>query len=165
MNQIRTIQDALTRNPLSIKGKDIKRKTTEKYLGEIISSHGVADSVKTTINDRKGRIIASIYELGSILEDFRMQVAGGLVSGLKIWMFGLLPSLLANSEMWTEISEDDIQSLEDIQHLLLQRIFSVPKTTPHAALRWHTGAVSLEMEITKRKLLFLHHVINMDENS
>ena len=94
-----------------------------------------------------------------------MQVAGGLVSGLKIWMFGLLPSLLANSEMWTEISEDDIQSLEDIQHLLLQRIFSVPKTTPHAALRWDTGAVSLEMEITKRKLLILHHVINMDENS
>ena len=75
-----------------------------------------------------------------------MQVAGGLMSGLKIWMFGLLPSLMANSEMWTEISADDIQSLEDIQYLLLQRIFSVPKTTPHAALRWDTRTGSLEME-------------------
>ena len=164
-DQIRTIQDALARNPLSIKGEEIKRKSNEKYLGEIISSYGVADSVKATIKDRKGRIIASIYELSSIIEDFRMQVAGGLMSGLKIWMFGLLPSLLANSEMWTEISEDDIKSLEDIQHLLLQRIFAVPKTTPHVALRWDTGAVSLEMEICKRKLLFLHHVINMDESS
>ena len=65
-------------------GEEFKRKTNEKYLGEIISSHGVADSVKATINDRKGRIIASIYELSSIIEDFRMQVAGGLFFVLKI---------------------------------------------------------------------------------
>ena len=67
--------------------------------------------------------------------------------------------------MWTEISADDIQSLEDIQYLLLQRIFSVPKTTPHAALRWDTGTGFLEMKISKRKLLFLHHMINMDDKS
>ena len=66
ISQIRTIQDALTRNPLYIKGEEIKRKTKVKYLGEIISSFGVADSVKATINDRKGRIIASIDELRSI---------------------------------------------------------------------------------------------------
>ena len=61
-------------------GQEFKRKTNEKYLGEIISSHGVADSVKATINDRKGRIIASIYKLSSIREEFRMQVAGGLIT-------------------------------------------------------------------------------------
>ena len=86
ISQIRTIQDALTRNPLSIKGEEIKRKTKEKYLGEIISSFGVADSVKATINDRKGRIIASIYELCSIIEDFRMKVADGIwAENMDVW--------------------------------------------------------------------------------
>ena len=105
-----------------------------------------------TIKDRKGRILASIYELGSVIEDFRMQVAGGLQSGLKIWMFGFLPSLLANAETWTDISDMAIKSLEDVQYLLLQRIFQVPSTTPHAALRWDTGTISMEMQIVKQKL-------------
>ena len=162
---ISSIQEAIKINPLSIKGELIKQKHKEKYLGDIISSLGVSDSVDMTIKDRKGRILASIYELGSVIEDFRMQVAGGLQSGLKIWMFGFLPSLLANAETWTDISDMAIKSLEDVQYLLLQRIFQVPSTTPHAALRWDTGTISMEMQIVKRKLLFLHHLISLDDSS
>jgi hypothetical protein len=110
--RIMEIQEALEKNPLSVKGEAIKQKSKEKYLGDMISSLGVADSVRMTVNDRKGRITSSIYEISSIIEDFRMQVAGGLMSGLKIWLFGLLPSLLANAEMWTEMPGDSIQYLE-----------------------------------------------------
>ena len=39
------------------------------------------------------------------------------------------------------------------------------KTTPQAALRWDTGSISLEMQVAKRKLLFLYHLIEMSENS
>ena len=102
-----------------------------------------------TIDDHKGRIIASVFELSSIIEDFQMQSAGGLMSGLNIWLFGLLPSLMTNTEMWTEILSNSLQSLDDIQHLLLQKLFSVPRTTPHAALRWDTGTIYLEMQIVK----------------
>ena len=66
-DRIKSIQDALKQNPLSIKGEPIKEKVKEKYLGEMISSYGVSHSVKTTIDDRKGRIIASIFELSSII--------------------------------------------------------------------------------------------------
>ena len=164
-NQIKSIQEAIKNNPLSIKGQPVKQKSKEKYLGDMISSLGVSDSVRMTLNDRKGRILSSIFELSSILEDFRMQTAGGLMSGLNIWRFGLLPSLLANAESWTEIPTDCMQSFESIQNLLLQKIFSVPKTTPNAALRWDTGSISLEMQINKKKLLFLYHLIKMDEKS
>ena len=163
--QIRSIQEKIEENPLSIKGKSIKQKVKEKYLGDMISSLGTSSSVDMTIKDRKGRILTSIYELSSIIDDFRMQVAGGMKSGLKLWMFGLLPSLLANAETWTDISPISIQSLEDIQYLLLQRIFNVPRTTPRAALRWDTATISIEMQIAKRKMLFLHHLINLDESS
>ena len=131
--RIMEIQEALDKTPLSVKGEAIKQKSKEKYLGDMISSLGVADSVRMTVNDRKGRITSSIYEISSIIEDFRMQVAGGLVSGLKIWLFGLLPSLLVNAEMWTEMPGDSIQHLEEMQLLLLQKLLSVPRTTPHAA--------------------------------
>ena len=124
---------------------------------------GVSDSARMTVNERKGRIIASIYELSSIFEDFRMQVSGGLQSGLKIWYFGLLPSLLTNAEMWTELPADSIETFENIQNLFLQKLFSVPKTTPQAALRWDTGSISLEMQVAKRKLLFLYHLIEIDQ--
>jgi hypothetical protein len=77
----------------------------------MISSYGVSDSVKTTIDGRKGRIIASVFELSSIIEDFRMQTAGGLVSGLNIWLFGLLPSLMTNAEMWIQMPSDSLQSI------------------------------------------------------
>lgn len=164
-DRIKSIQEALNQNPLSIKAEPIKQKPKEKYLGEVISSSGVSDSVKTTIDDRKGRIIASVYELSSIIEDFRMQTAGGLVSGLNIWLFGLLPSLITNAEMWTEMPSDSLQSLEDMQHLLLQKLFSVPRTTSHVAMRWDAGLISLEMQIAKKKLLFLFHLIKLDEDT
>ena len=146
-SQIQSIKEALSNSPLSIKGEVIKQKTKEKYLGEIISSLGVADSVKMTIDDRKGRTISSIFELSSILEDIRMQSAGGLMSGLNIWLFGLLPSLLTNAEVWTEISDDCIKTIESMQHLFLQKLFNVPRTTPHAALQWDAGIISLKMQM------------------
>ena len=164
-DKIKSIQELLKQNPLSIKGEPIKQKLKEKYLGEMISSYGVSDSVKTTIDDRKGRIIASVFELSSIIEDFRMQTAGGLVSGLNIWLFGLLPSLMTNAEMWIQMPSDSLQSIEDIQHLLLRKLFSVPRTTPHVALRWDAGLISLEMQIAKQKLLFIYHLIKLEENS
>ena len=67
-----------------------------------------------TIDDQKGRIIASVFELSSIIEDFQMQSAGVLMSGLNIWLFGLLPSLMTNTEMWTEILSDSLQMAKEM---------------------------------------------------
>ena len=61
--QIRSIQEQIEKNPLSIKGESIKQKEKEKYLGDIISSVGTSSSVDMTISDRKGRILTSIYEI------------------------------------------------------------------------------------------------------
>ena len=85
----------------------------------------MSDSVKMAIDDRKGIISASVFGLSSIIEDFRMQTAGGRASGFNIWLFGLLPSLMTNAEMWIQMPSDYLQSIEDIQHLLLRKLFSV----------------------------------------
>ena len=54
---------------------------------------------------------------------------------------------------------------EEMQLLLLQKLFSVPITTPNAALRWDAVTISLEMQVAKKKLLFLHHLIILEESS
>ena len=48
----------------------------------------------------------------AIINDFRMQSIGGIIGGLDIWENAIVHSLLNNSEVWTEMSEESIQQLE-----------------------------------------------------
>ena len=51
-------------------GKDIfHEKEKEKYLGDVLCSLGLAESVEATVKDRTGKVNAAIYELGVLIED------------------------------------------------------------------------------------------------
>jgi hypothetical protein len=54
--QIRSIQEQIEENPLSIKGESIKQKVKEKYLGDMISSLGTSSSEDMTIKDEPSDI-------------------------------------------------------------------------------------------------------------
>ena len=57
--------------------KVMEEKTEEKYLGEVLSSIGLAASVEAMVIEREGQVKGSIYELcGAIVKDFRMQAGG-----------------------------------------------------------------------------------------
>ena len=60
----------------------IAEKQEEKYLGDILSSEGLAKSVQCTVKDREGKVKGSIYELRAIIENFRMQSVGGIEAAL-----------------------------------------------------------------------------------
>ena len=48
----------------------------QKYLGDQISCAGLAESVNCTVQKRKGRVIQSIYEIKTIIDDCRSHVTG-----------------------------------------------------------------------------------------
>ena len=52
----------MKKHPLTLCGKRMKTTTTEKYLGDIISSDGLAESVAATVLKRKGNAVTSILE-------------------------------------------------------------------------------------------------------
>ena len=48
---------------------DQEGKTQNKYLGDQINFWGLATSLMATIEKRKGKVIQSIFEIKSIIDD------------------------------------------------------------------------------------------------
>ena len=71
-----------------------------KYLGDWISTDGLADSVKVTVSKRFGLVHRAIADIRVIVDDCRNCIIGGLATGLHIWEAAVLPGLLFNSECW-----------------------------------------------------------------
>ena len=72
-------------NPLTLYRKELKEKTSEKYLGDLIHNAGNAASVRETVNDRYNKTVALIIEARAIIEDCRINTVGGLGAGIEIW--------------------------------------------------------------------------------
>ena len=140
------------------KGKD-------KYLGDQISCDGLAASVAATIDKRGGKVIKATFEIRAIIDDCRSHVVGGITAGLDIWEMAVVPYLLNNFESWTSISEESVQALDKLQNQFYRVLLKVPTVCPIPALYWECGGLSMKNRIIKKKLLFLHHLANLDKNS
>ena len=152
-------------NPVLLCKQKMKIASKEKLLGDIISSNGLADSAKATVDNRKWKVISSIVEIRAVVEDYRSNLLGGIVTGLEIWELSVIPFLLYNSETWTDLSKETLNTLNDLQLKFYRTILSVPRTCPTPALLWETGGWLMEHRIALRKLLFFHHLIHLPKQS
>ena len=159
------IKEDLEQNPLIYDGVAIKEKESEKYLGDMLNGNGLSASIASTISERHGRIYSSILEIKTILEDYRANTAGGMTAGIMLWEMGILPSLLNNSETWTNLNEECLKKLNDLQNMFLRMLFNTAITAPKVALFWDSGICPIEQQIEQRKLLFLHHLITLPVDS
>jgi hypothetical protein len=76
----------------------VKRKNSDRYLGQIFHTDGVKASVEATIVDREGKLNGAIFEVKSILiEDFQMQAVGGMMAAWELWEKAMVPSLLSGA--------------------------------------------------------------------
>ena len=107
----KVLLDELNGNPVLLCQKKMKLATKEKLLGDIFSSDGLADSAKATIDSRKWQVVSSIAEIRAVVEDYRSNLLGGILTGLEIWEMSVIPFLLYNSETWTELSKEAIITL------------------------------------------------------
>ena len=94
-------------NPLSLGDFPVKRKENDRYLGQILHTDGVRASCAATISDREGKIKGAIFEVQSIVEDFKMQAIGGMMAAWVLWERALVPSLLSGAGAWTGITSTD----------------------------------------------------------
>ena len=151
--------------PLTLYGKPMKRKISEKYLGDSIHQGGVADSVEATVKERCAKMFAAHKEIKAIVEDCRSTTLGGLKVGIDIWETAYIPSLLNNSSTWMEIKQSTIDKLEDLQNALYQSLLDVPHTTPKAALIWEVGGTKIKYRIMMNKLIFMNHIIHLEDDA
>ena len=152
-------------NPPKLYGQNMKQSNEEKYLGEMINSGGLSDSVTATVAKRTGRVLQAIFEIRTVIDDCRSHVIGGLVTALEIWEMAVIPYVTSNCEMWVKISAKTIQKLDKLQDLSYRVLLQVPTGCPIPVMYWDCGGMLMEYRIVKKKLMFLHHLANLDDSS
>ena len=69
-----------------------------------------------------------------------------------LWNMAIIPSLLNNSGVWTEIDEKTVLVLEELQNTYARRVLHVPLSTPKVSLRSETGLLSMKHRIWEEKV-------------
>ena len=99
--QILKIEKEIEQSPILFGNFETKKKMNEKWLGDKLSEDGIGKSVEDTVKVRKGRVVAVIFEVKGIIQDYRMQCIGGMMAAIDLFELSIIPALLNNSESWT----------------------------------------------------------------
>ena len=77
----------------------------------------------------------------------------------------LVSSMLTNTEAWYNITKSEMELLETIDLQFLRSILKAPKCTPREMLFLELGCVPFRHLIMKRRILFLHYILNEERTS
>ena len=155
----------LKANPLMCGTIETKEVESDKWLGQIISANGLADSVVKTIENREAKIKGACLEIVDIIQDWRAQVVGGIDSALQMWEACCIPSLLTGAGTWVNITPAAERRLEALQHWFLRLVLRVGPGCPTPSLRWETGVLSMRMRVWVEKLMMVQHLRNLDTSA
>ena len=73
--------------------------------------------------------------------------------------------MLFNSEAWYNVTKAELDLIETVDVSLLRGILKAPKSTPKEMLFLELGCVPFRNIIKKRRILFLHYILNEDPKS
>ena len=133
----------------------------KKYLGDIISNNGRNEK---NIEDRKKKGEGIVNQIMGKLENivygpFYFEVSMILRSA------NLINGMLTNSEAWYGVTKDNIEQLEQVDEQLLRRVLEVGSCCPNEMLYLETGAIPFRFIMLKRRLMFLHYIMNESRES
>ena len=77
----------------------------------------------------------------------------------------LVSSVLCNSEAWYNVTGSELDYLESVDLMLLRKILNTPKSTPKEMMYLELGCLPLRDIVRKRRLLFLHYILNKNPDS
>ena len=151
--------------PLTLSGKPMKEVDSEKYLGDYISTLGTTDTALITVKKRHNKAMNAIREIKTVIEDCRAEVVGGIITGLEIWEVAVIPYLINNCDTWAYMPKQALDILDSLQNQFLRSLLATPRGSPTPALLWETGTPTMENRVLKKKLILVHHLMNLPEDS
>ena len=130
------------------------------YLGDYISTNG---TLKDTIESRNRSCTSTVAELNSIIEE---TVDENILIDAIITYHNsiIIPKLCLNSETWT-LNSSELLSISIIQNKAIKRVLRLPQGTPSHGLRAELGIYSVGKIMIKRKLMFLHRLLNQQDGN
>ena len=153
----------LLSNPLMFGQVEIKEKQVAKWLGQQLSSAGLADSVEQTVLARQGKIRGACLEVVNIVNDWRSQVAGGMETALVLWELCCVPSLLHGAGTWVEITPGTEKRLNSIQQDFLRSVYQVGPGAPLASLCWDTMTLDMCLRVWLEKVMMIVHIRSLED--
>ena len=73
-------------HPLTVGQVVLKRSESLTYLGEVLHESGLAASASATVDLRVSRVRGAIFEIKALCEDYRMQICGGMVGAISLYI-------------------------------------------------------------------------------
>ena len=134
--QRRDISIELETDPLMCGDFETESKLSIKWLGQFLSSGGLAESVAATVEAREGKIRGACLEISQIVNDWRSRAVGGMETALLLWESCCIPSLLNGAGTWTEVTSETEKKLNKTQSWFLRLVFQIGQGAPHASLLW-----------------------------
>ena len=150
--------------PIKLGKAILGEKEEEKYLGDVISSRGLAESVEASVKERVAKTKGSIYELRALIEDFRMQTIGGMEAAIDLYESCIVPSLLSNASTWMEVRKETVERLDGLQDLLGRVLLQVPQSTPKLATRGALGLLGMKWRVWEAKVLLVVAIWEQEED-
>ena len=150
--------------PLVFGEFEVRRKRSDKYLGQVLHEGGLARSVQATIEDRASKIKGAIYTTASILNTIEMQAMGGLMAAKHLWEGAIVPSLLAGAGTWVGCTAKEEQMCEELQELFWRTILQVPRGTPKVMLRAETTSLKMKFRIWREKMRIVQRIRNQERS-
>ena len=159
-------KEALTetnKEPLMVGHVKLERSESLTYLGEVLSENGLAASVDATVDLRVTRVRGAIFEIKALCEDYRMQLCGGMVGAISLFESCIVPRLLANSGVWTEIASSTVKKLDATQNLFVQALLRLPSSTVLVSYRAELGLLGMKWRIWESKLLLAASILEQED--
>ena len=160
----KNVRKSIDNDPIMFCNHPMKISASEKYLGDYLGS-SLSESVLQTIQRRKGLVLKLISEIKVTVEDCRSSIVGGIKAGFDIWTMAVEPFLFNNCETWTEMPKKAENILNSLYSSFFSAIFCIPRTCPKPASYWDSGFLMAGNFIIQRKVMFLHHLISLPEES
>ena len=142
-------------------GTSIMKKSTEcAYLGDTLSRSG---SLDTTIEQRRQKGVGLCSQIVGIVD--------GLSLGHYYYKISfifreckLINGILTNAEVWYPITENQIGILENIDLMFIRKLVKGHSKTAKEAFYLETGLLPIRFVIMKRRLMYLHHILQRSES-
>ena len=146
---------------LKLNNQNISVESEVAYLAEQFNSLGnnhalIKSRVKT------GR--SSFAEILVTCELFMSYESKPLLSSLLLLYHSIVMNrIIVNCQTWTRLRKKDHHDLNVCIQAGIKRIIKSPTSTPNCAIYLELGLIPIEYEIKRRKLGFLHKILNSDK--
>ena len=143
-----------------VNNKSVTISDCTKYLGDYVNSNG---SNSDLINARVRKAQGSIIELTFICKEAQFSL-NQISAMFLLYRSVFLPRLIFNCETWSNLTKQEVESLQKVQLKYLRNMMEVANSTPVAGTFLELGILPINFEIDLRKLKFLWKILQKEND-